>query len=148
MMPPTMRPLITIFVAMLLVGCVSPPRRVSDTRAFYSSLSPSDLSLRFVRPDLYDGLDDFARPNALQEILNRRLLTRGMHMDAVRQVLGHPDSSLTAEGSDGIRIGQAFEWHYNRLPASGLVVHFGADERVTNIRWAFEHPHESRSREY
>lgn len=118
-----------------------------DLRAFYASLPPSELSLRFAHPELYDGLDDFARPNALEEILRRRLLRRGMHVDAVRHVLGHADLSITAEGSTGIRSGQSFDWHYDRLFSSGLSVHFGADARVAKIRWLFEHPHESRSRE-
>lgn len=118
-----------------------------DLQALYASLSPTELSLHFARPELYDGQDDFARPNALEEIFRRKLLRRGMHRDAVRRVLGHADLSITAEGSTGIRIGQSFEWHYDRLFASGLIVHFGADERVAKILWVFEHPHESWSRE-
>jgi hypothetical protein len=90
----------------------------TDTRAFYASLSPSELSLRFTRPEIYDGLDDFARPNALEEILNRRLLSRGMHVDAVRHVLGHADLSITAEGRSDIMLGQPFAWHYDGLFSS------------------------------
>lgn len=118
-----------------------------DSKNFYASLPPSELSLRFARPELYDGLDDFARFNALKEILSRRLLRRRMHVDKVRRVLGHPDLSTTAEGLSGITIGQAFDWHYDKLFATSLTIHFGADERVTKIRWMFEHPHESQSRE-
>ena len=140
----------TVGLLALVTWRVADSQRVAsghDLRAFYASLSPSELSVRFARPELFDGLDDFARPNALEEILSRRLLRRGMHMDEVRQVLGHADLSITPEGARGFRIGEAFDWHYDRLFASGLVVHFGADERVAKIRWLFEHPHESRSRE-
>jgi hypothetical protein len=146
----TLTALNTIGLLALVTWRVAESRHATtgqDLRAFYASLPPSELSLRFARPELYDGLDDFARPNALEEILRRRLLRRGMHVEAVRHVLGHADLSVTAEGSTGIRVGEAFDWHYDRLFASGLTVHFGADERVAKIQWVFEHPHQSRSRE-
>lgn len=124
--------------------------RFSDLAALYSSMDATEVSTRFVRPDLFESRDAFARPNALNQILERGMVKPGMHVDGVRRVLGEPDKSITSEGTEGITLGKPYDWHYENLPASGLIVFFTADERVSRIRWIFDDAPDgiNRTREY
>jgi len=122
----------------------------SDLAALYATMNTTELSTRFAQPDLFDGRDDFARPNALNEILKRGLVKRGMGVEAIRRVLGHPDRAVNSEGLEGHTLGKPFDWYYDNLPASGLMVCFTADERVSRIRWIFDDAPDgvSRSRDF
>jgi hypothetical protein len=83
------------------------------------ALPPHELSMRFTHPELYEGRDDFARQNALAEMLGRKILRRGMSADDVRYLLGTPDRCWVRgeedEAGDGFRIGEPFVWQYERL---------------------------------
>ena len=112
-------------------SCSKPPENISDVRSLYDSLPVFELSMRFAHPELYRGRDDFARMNALQEILDRGVVARGMSKDHVRRILGTPDD---AEGCSG----KPARWSYGALGPSGLSIDYDDRDTVVRILWHFD----------
>ncbi len=134
-MPPpmkrTLRPWIAA-AALTLAGCAGDPYE----------FPPHELSMRFVHPELFEGRDDFARPNALLAMLRRKVLRRGMEADDVRGLLGWPDRCFipgqehAAGGS--FSIGEPFVWRYYELQSSDFEIEFDRDERAARFTWSHD----------
>ena len=100
----------------------------------YESMSVWELSTRFAHPELYEGRDDFARQNALSEILERGIVKRGMTAREIQSILGRPHHTTSQKK------GQSYQWSYSQLGPSGLVVDFDEDGVATKILWHFDRP--------
>jgi hypothetical protein len=88
--------------------------------------------MRFAHPELFEGRDDFARPNALQALLSRGVIKQGMTTDQVTRVLGSP----TGPGSQLFtKRGKPFKWVYDGLFTDVLTIEFDGDYKVTAISW-------------
>ncbi len=98
-----------------------------------TAFPPHELSMRFTHPELYEGRDDFARPNALLEMLRRGILHRGQTLEEVTRLLGWPDSiSDPRDGDPDLSVGTAgLPWigHYDRLESAGFHIEFEGDWR-------------------
>ena len=112
-----------------LSGCVTSHYDPTDVASLYASLSVEDLSMRFTHPELYDGRDVGAKGNALQEIVRRGLIHRGMTSEQIVRILGWPD------GSTDITVGEPFCYCYG-YKHSELKVEFCPKGMVTRAVWS------------
>ena len=123
-----------IAAAAHLSGCGSNPAPSSE------ALPIHELSMRFTHPELYEGRDDFARPNALHEMLSRKVLCRGMSADEIHGLLGWPEE-FHQEGVEEPqffdRIDEPSFWVYERLDG-GFEIEFEREEKVTKFTWYHE----------
>ena len=141
-----MRNNIVMLLAIFFVcaGCVTLKRDPSDLFTLYPSLSVEELSMRFTHPELYEGREDFARQNALQEILDRGIVRKGMTVQEVQTILGRPHYHQVGEGNQmlhgGVRVGESFAWSYSQLGPSELRIEFDSNGEVSRIIWHFDKP--------